>query len=45
VWDDKSLDAYLASPEKFIPGNVMAFPDLSEAKDRANLMAYLNTLM
>lgn len=44
VWDDKSLDAYLASPEKFIPGNVMAFSGLSEAKDRANLIAYLNTL-
>jgi hypothetical protein len=43
VWDDKSLDAYLASPEKFIPGNVMAFSGLSEATDRANLIAYLNT--
>ncbi|MGH8608415.1 MAG: c-type cytochrome [Gammaproteobacteria bacterium] len=44
VWDDKSLDAYLAAPRKFIPGNVMAFSGLTKSEGRANLIAYLNTL-
>ena len=44
VWDDKSLDAYRAAPREFIPGNVMAFSGLAKAEDRANLVAYLNTL-
>ncbi|WP_340115583.1 cytochrome c family protein [Pelagibius sp. 7325] len=44
VWDDATLDAYLVAPKAFIPGNVMAFSGLPQAEDRANLIAYLNTL-
>jgi cytochrome c len=44
TWDDKSLDAYLADPQKTIPGNVMPFSGLADATERANLIAYLKTL-
>lgn len=42
VWDDATLDAYLANPKKYIPGNRMAFPGLSKEQDRANVIAYLH---
>jgi cytochrome c len=41
VWDDKSMDAYLANPKKFVPKTRMAFPGLKKEADRANLLAYL----
>ena len=41
VWDDKSLDAYLTKPKKFIPGNKMVFGGLKKKTDRENLIAYL----
>ncbi|HEU4499265.1 MAG TPA: cytochrome c family protein, partial [Sphingomicrobium sp.] len=44
VWDEASLDAYLADPKTTIPGNKMAFPGVKKDTDRANLIAYLNTL-
>ncbi|MCJ0763595.1 c-type cytochrome [Variovorax terrae] len=44
AWDEKTLDAYLADPQKAIPGNVMPFSGVSDAKQRADLVAYLKTL-
>jgi cytochrome c len=44
VWDDKTLDAYVADPQKAIPGNVMPFAGIADAKQRADLVAYLQTL-
>jgi cytochrome c len=44
VWDDKTLDAYLADPQKLIPGNVMPFSGIADAKQRADVIAYLQTL-
>ena len=44
VWDGKTLDAYLASPQKVVPGNRMAFSGIPKADDRAALIAYLATL-
>ncbi len=44
TWDDKSLDAYIADPQKAIPGNVMPFSGLADPKERADLIAYLKTL-
>jgi len=44
VWDDKTLDAYVADPQKTIPGNVMPFAGIADAKQRADLVAYLQTL-
>ena len=44
TWDSKTLDAYLADPQKAIPGNVMPFSGVADAKQRADLIAYLHTL-
>jgi cytochrome c len=41
VWDDKTLDPWLASPARFIPGNHMTFEGVSDARQRADLIAYL----
>lgn len=41
VWDEKSLDAYLTKPKKFVPGTKMIFAGLKKKKDRDNLIAYL----
>jgi cytochrome c len=43
-WDAKTLDAYIANPQATIPGNVMPFSGLLDAKQRADLIAYLLTL-
>ena len=40
VWSDKTLDKWLANPEKLIPGQKMGFM-VPAAKDRADLIAYL----
>jgi cytochrome c len=42
IWNDKTLDRWLANPEKLIPGQKMGFP-VPEAKDRADLIEYLRT--
>ncbi|MBR0750165.1 cytochrome c family protein [Bradyrhizobium japonicum] len=44
VWDTKTLDAYLESPQKVVPGNSMPYAGLKDATDRTDLVAYLATL-
>ena len=44
TWDDKSLDAFLANPQKSVPGTSMVFGGDDDAKERADLVAYLKTL-
>jgi cytochrome c len=44
VWDPKTLDAYIADPQAAIPGNVMPYSGLADANQRADLVAYLQTL-
>jgi cytochrome c len=44
TWDDKTLDAFVADPQKVIPGNVMPFSGVADAKERAEIIAYLKTL-
>jgi cytochrome c len=44
VWDARSLDAYITDPQKVVPGNVMPFSGLGDAKQRSDLIAYLQTL-
>ena len=44
VWDEKSLDAFVSDPQKVVPGNVMPFAGVADAKQRADLIAYLQTL-
>ena len=42
-WDDATLDAWLTDPAKFAPGTKMSFAGLSDAQERANIIAYLKT--
>ena len=44
VWDEKTLDAYLESPQKEVPGNIMPYLGLKNPTDRTDLVAYLATL-
>ncbi len=41
IWDAGKLDAWLAAPKTFLPGNKMAFMGVKDPKDRADLIAYL----
>ena len=41
TWSPTTLDSYVTSPAKAIPGNKMAFAGLATPADRANLIAYL----
>lgn len=41
VWSPASVDAFLAAPGRYVPGNKMAFAGLPNPQDRANLTAYL----
>jgi cytochrome c len=44
TWDEKSLDQYLSNPQEFIVGNVMPFSGVSDAGERASIIAYLRSL-
>jgi cytochrome c len=41
IWNDASLDKWLASPETFVPGTSMTFPGIREGQARQDLIAYL----
>lgn len=41
VWTAEALDAWLARPSDFLPGNRMVFVGIRKPEDRANLIAYL----
>ena len=43
-WSIDEMNLWLKSPKKFAPGNSMAFVGLRKDKDRANLIAYLNSM-
>ena len=40
-WNEKTLDAWLRDPAKFIPGNDMPFPGIKDAQARRDLIAFL----
>ena len=44
VWNEATLDKWLANPEKFIPGNTMTFPGLKESQARQDVIAYLKAV-
>ena len=44
VWTPDKLDPYLTSPREFMPGTTMAYAGLKSETDRANVIAYLQTL-
>lgn len=41
VWTPRALDAWLAQPSRFLPGNRMSFIGIANADDRADLIAWL----
>jgi cytochrome c len=41
VWNARTLDSYLADPQKEVPGNRMPYSGMPNARDRADLIAYL----
>jgi cytochrome c len=41
TWDDKTLDAFLKKPKKFLKGTKMSFAGLKKQKDRDNVIAYI----
>jgi cytochrome c len=41
VWNEMTLDAWIADPQALIPGNRMTFPGLPDAQARADLIAFL----
>lgn len=41
AWDTATLDKWLASPAKLVPGTKMAFGGVSTPTDRAAIIAYL----
>jgi cytochrome c len=41
VWNEITLDAWIAAPQSFIPGSRTTFPGLPDAQARVDLIAYL----
>jgi len=44
TWDPATLNVYLSDPKAMVPGTKMTFAGLPKDEDRANLIAYLETL-
>jgi cytochrome c len=42
TWNAKTLDRFLADPPKTVPGTTMTYAGVSDAKERADLIAYLD---
>ena len=43
-WEAEQLDGFLKNPKAYRPGTTMAFAGLSKPDQRADVIAYLNTL-
>lgn len=41
IWDDRSLDGWLSDPDGMVPDNEMPFNGIKNARDRADLLAFL----
>jgi len=41
IWDDRSLDGWLADPDHMVPDNEMPFNGIKDANVRADLLAFL----
>lgn len=41
VWNEKSLDRFLADPLKAVPGTAMGYAGIPDPRERADLIAYL----
>jgi cytochrome c len=42
VWSQKTLERFLADPPKTVPGTTMTYAGVPQAKDRADVIAYLS---
>jgi cytochrome c len=40
-WNDKTLDEWITDPQHVVPGNQMTFAGIKDAKQRADLLAFL----
>ena len=45
AWSPSSLNEFIADPQKMVPDNRMPYSGLPDAKSRADLVAYLLTVM
>ena len=41
VWNEKTLDRFLANPLTAVPGTAMGYAGVADRKERADLIAYL----
>jgi cytochrome c len=41
VWNNQTLDAWIANPQRVVHGNLMTFAGIADAAARADLLAYL----
>lgn len=41
IWDRKTLDRFLASPLKAVPGTTMGYAGVKDRQERADLIAYI----
>jgi cytochrome c len=41
VWDERTLDRFLANPMATVPGTAMTYAGVDDAQERADLIAYL----
>jgi len=44
TWDTATLDQYLKKPRDMVPGTTMTYPGLKNDSQRADVIAYLETL-
>ena len=44
TWTPEVLDKYLTAPKELVPGTTMAFVGIKNATQRADLVAYLETV-
>jgi cytochrome c len=41
IWNDKTLDDWITDPQHLVPGNQMTFAGIKDARQRADLLAFL----
>lgn len=44
AWGFEELDGFLASPRDYMPGTSMGFAGVRDVEDRADILAYLNSI-
>jgi cytochrome c len=43
IWSPQTLDTFIADPQKTVPANRMPYAGMTDAGERADLIAYLRT--